>query len=100
MPSPVWLPGSRCQGPVAVMTALSQAQCRAASTVPHISSFPFSSTSAMSLLYECVNTVIAGENWYLVLEWVLRRVGEGTGPGGGACDRPVPDGRPQAPPVW
>lgn len=54
----------------------------------------------MSLLYECVNTVIAGENWYLVLEWVLRRGGEGTGPGGGVCDRPVPDGRPQAPPVW
>ena len=25
---------------------------------------PFLSTSAMSLLYECVNTVIAGENWH------------------------------------
>lgn len=77
--------------------------------------FSFPSTSAMSLLYECVNTVIAGEN---------QLPGSETGgchrwealphshPGGGsqvgtggypswwwACNRLIPDGCPQALPL-
>lgn len=59
----------------------------------HLVSVPSPSTSAMSLLYECVNTVIAGESCF---------PGSGTGgsgPGGGARDRPAPDGRAQAPAV-
>lgn len=70
----------------------------------------------MSLLYECVNTVIAGENHnYLVLKQMADVSGrpspspapggfrweqEGTHPGGAACSRLVPNGCHQALPLW
>lgn len=38
---------------------------------PSLPVLPSYSTSAMSLLYECVNTVIAGQCWYSVCNVVV-----------------------------